>query len=319
MRDGRLDFYKGYLIWSVVLGHCLNALCPYENTLHLLLRTFDLPMFMYISGFLLKGSIGRYNWKQLLLNKLTNIIAPALVWSAISFLFGDKCWYYFLWAVFISSAVVCLCEKILPKAFVAVGLITIAIAFHLIPKNIVNISYLFPFFLIGYYSRQVSHVGMRKGLASLAVFALLFVSVWKPDFTVWRTGGYILDNPVFMLQVVSLRLIIGMAGIYAAILLLGRLYDVLAESSGSVNLVVSIGKETLSFYLLQHIIVEVCLPLLVDKGGFTSFAETNPMLSVYLVAPVFSLLMLLFMYYIVMLIQGSKYTKWLFGFRISLK
>jgi hypothetical protein len=274
---------------------------------------------MYISGFLLKGSIGRYDWKQLLLNKLTNIIAPALVWAAISFLFGDKCWYYFLWAVFISSAVVCLCEKILPKAFVAVGLIAIAVAFHLIPKNIVNISYLFPFFLIGYYSKQVSHVGVRKGLASLVVFVLLFVFAWKPDFTVWRTGGYILDYPVIMLQVVLLRLIIGMSGIYAAILLLGRLYDVLAESSGRVNLVVSIGKETLSLYLLQHIIVEVCLPLLVDKGGFTSFAETNPMLSVYLVAPVFSLLMLLFMYYIVMLIQGSKYTKWLFGFRISLK
>jgi len=86
MRDGKLDFFKGLLIWSVVLGHTLNVLCPTEKSLHMLLRTFDLPMFMYISGFLLRGSLARHHWKQLVVNKVTNIIIPAIVWMLILYI-----------------------------------------------------------------------------------------------------------------------------------------------------------------------------------------------------------------------------------------
>ncbi|MBR1520090.1 MAG: acyltransferase family protein [Bacteroidaceae bacterium] len=121
MRDGKLDFFKGLLIWSVVLGHTLNALCPIENSLHILLRTFDLPMFMYISGFLLRGSLARHHWKQLVANKVTNIVVPAVIWMLISLLFGDHCMYYFLWAVFVSSIIVCVCEKICVKSWMGGG------------------------------------------------------------------------------------------------------------------------------------------------------------------------------------------------------
>lgn len=111
-RDGKLDFFKGLLIWSVVLGHSLNALCP-GTVLHTVIRAFDLPMFMYISGYLMRGSIGRYDWKQLVMNKVTTIAFPAVVWIAVSFMLSDIHSYYFLWAVFISSVVVCLNEKVM--------------------------------------------------------------------------------------------------------------------------------------------------------------------------------------------------------------
>ena len=111
MRDEKLDFFKGLLIWSVVLGHSLNVLCP-GTVLHTVIRTFDLPMFMFISGRLLQGSVNRYDWKQFVVNKVTNIAFPAVIWILISLLLGDLHSYYFLWSVFISSVLVCLIREI---------------------------------------------------------------------------------------------------------------------------------------------------------------------------------------------------------------
>ena len=313
-----MDFFKGLLIWSVVLGHTLNVLCPTENSLHMLLRTFDLPMFMYISGFLLRGSLARHHWKQLVVNKVTNIIIPAIVWMLISLLFGDHCMYYFLWAVFASSVLVCVCAKIGMKSWMREGILAlIAVSFHLIPLNVVNISFLFPFFLFGYYTEKISSVGWIRGVLSLVVFVVLFVYVWRPEYTIWSSGGYILQDPGYMVGVVSLRLIIGMAGIYATIFVMGKLYDLYGKTR-CMNLFVGIGKETLSLYLLQHIVVEIGMMRLVASLNVNNVLTAHHLLIGYVIAPLISFVLLLVMYYAITLIQASKYTKWVFGFKLNL-
>ena len=318
MRDGKLDFFKGLLIWSVVLGHTLNALTPAENVLHSLLRTFDLPMFMYISGYLLRGSIARYDWRQLILNKFTNIVVPALIWMCISLLFGDKCFYYFLWAVFVSSLIVCICEKISSKHIMSCIFVCLAaIIFHLIPINIINISFLYPFFIFGYYSKNIAQIGWKTGWVSFLIFVSLFVSVWQSDYSIWKSGGYVLHNSEYMLKVVALRLIIGMAGIYTVAFLGGKLYD-RYKTLSLINLFVKIGKETLSIYLLQHIIVEILLNRAVNGSTLSMLFADNSLLAGYVLSPMVSLILLFLMYGVILLIQKSKYTKWLFGFRVTL-
>ena len=318
MRNGKLDFFKGLLIWSVVLGHTLNALCPAENVLHLFLRTFDLPMFMYISGYLLKGSLVRHDWKQLILNKFTNIVVPALIWMCISLLFGDKCFYYFLWAVFASSLIVCICEKFFTMPWMSCLLVCLAaITFHIIPFNVINISFLYPFFIIGYYSKNIAQIGWEKGLVSFLMFVLLFIFVWQPDFSIWKSGGYVLRNSEYMLKVVALRLIIGMAGIYTIAFLFGSLYD-RCEKLSLINMFVGIGKETLSIYLLQHVIVEILLSRIVKDSGLSMLLANNSLLVGYVLSPLVSLILLFLMYSVILLIQKIKYAKWLFGFRIAL-
>lgn len=318
MRDTKLDFFKGLLIWSVILGHCLNVFCPKENFLHVVLRTFDLPMFMYISGFLLKGSIARHEWKQLLLNKFTHIIIPALVWMCISLLFGDHCMYYFLWAVFISSLIVCVCEKVSTKPWINVGImVLLAVFFHIIPKNIINISFLFPFFLFGYCSKNIAGVGWKKGVSALALFIFLCVFVWQPQFTIWKSGGYILQNTGYMIKVVLLRLVIGMGGIYAVIFVMGKVYDLYGKKI-IMSLFSNIGKETLSLYLLQHIVVELGLLWLIHQMKIQHLLTNYHVLFGYVIAPLVSLILLLIMYQIVSLMQKYNYTKWMFGFKINL-
>ena len=316
MRDGKLDFFKSLLIWSVVLGHCINALCPDGNALHPILRTFDLPMFMYISGFLLRSSIERYDWKQLILNKITNIIFPAIIWSGICFILGDRCFYYFLWAVFASSVIVTMTNVVCKNnnAKIAV-LIIVALLFHFIPKNIVNISFLFPFFIIGYFSQNISKIGFVKGIVSLIIFVLLHIFVWDSSFSIWNTGGYILSNPTFMTTTVLLRLLIGIVGCYTVVFLFGTLHNHFKESK-TIRISEKIGKFTLSIYLIQHIIVEILLPKTVNSF---EIHISKSIFYDYVAVPIISLVLLVIMYWFVALLNKSKYTKWLFGFKSNLK
>lgn len=318
MRDGKLDYFKGFLIWSVVLGHCLNVFCPKENTLHMILRTFDLPMFMYISGFLLNGSIARHDWRQLILNKVTNIVVPAIVWMVISLLFGDKCAYYFLWAVFVSSVIVCICKRISTKPWIGGGIMVfVAVLFHLIPTNIINISFLFPFFLFGYYSKNIACVGWKKGLVALSLFILLFLFAWNPKYTIWNSGGYVLQNTEFMIRAILTRLAIGLSGIYAATFIWGTLYD-LCKKKNITNTFIGIGRETLSLYLLQHIVVEIGLLWFVNYLGISHLLIDREVIFGYVIAPIVSIILLLAMYQTVTLMQKYRSTKWMFGFRINL-
>lgn len=61
MRDKRIDFAKGMLMFCVIYGHMINALLsgtPHSPIwLHVFVRTFDMPFFMILSGYFLKRSL----------------------------------------------------------------------------------------------------------------------------------------------------------------------------------------------------------------------------------------------------------------------
>ena len=316
MREEKLDFYKGFLIWSVVLGHCLNVICP-GTILHMLIRTFDLPMFMYISGYLLRGSISRYDWKQLVLNKITNIAVPAVIWIIISLLFGDLHSYYFLWAVFVSSVAICLAENICKNdGLGGAVLVLLAIVLHFIPQNVVNISFLFPFCLWGYFSKNIASIGWRQGMTALLIFICLFVFVWKPEYSIWRSGGYILQDSSHMIKVVLIRLVIGGTGIYSAVFLWEKLYKYY-KNGAFVKLISNIGKETLAVYLMQHIVVEILLLKTVRTLGIRGMLDGQQLLAGYILTPIISFVLLVIMYYTVNCIKRYKHTKWIFGFKLK--
>ena len=58
-RNAKWDFYKGMLIWGVVIGHMITALKAGGDCyvwLHTFLRTYDMPMFAFISGYFIYNS-----------------------------------------------------------------------------------------------------------------------------------------------------------------------------------------------------------------------------------------------------------------------
>ena len=298
------------------MGHTINALCGEGNGLHTMLRTFDLPMFMYVSGFLLKGSMERYGWWQLLMNKVTMLLVPTLVWAGISILLGDRCFYYFLWAVFFCCAIVsCVyaCCRTMQREWPI--LIGIALLLHLVSVNVANMSFLFPFFLLGYMSRQIVPVGWPWGVVAFVVFMALLMGVWSPQYSIWNSGGYVLSDPAYMIPVVLLRLGIGVAGIYAVSFLMGIIYDKLNGAVG-VRFFERVGTETLAIYVIQHVVVEIGMQRLAGMECVSSVLAEHPWVAGYVAAPLLSLVLLLMMYELALLLKRSAYSKWVFGFKM---
>lgn len=123
-RDLSFDFIKGVLIFLVVFGHCLNELHTEhtQGTVDLLINSFHMPLFMFVSGWFAWRSLDK-GVLSTLRTKLHRLALPALIWSTVIFiqrivmgeamtarLFYDSCrGMWFLWclmALFCLSAVI---------------------------------------------------------------------------------------------------------------------------------------------------------------------------------------------------------------------
>ena len=158
VRDSTVDFAKGVLMWCVVYGHSVDALCgglPHSPVwLHSFVRTFDLPFFMLISGCFLRRSIERKSLRRVVLDRLTMLFIPIVAWTLLRGHFNVfSGMYYFLWAVLASSMIcvaarylVSFCNSRISKAM-ELSLLIVAMLSLYIVKIPWNMFYLFPFFV----------------------------------------------------------------------------------------------------------------------------------------------------------------------------
>ena len=88
-RNSIFDYAKGVGIILVVYGHVvrglLNAGLPMDKELHGLvdsiIYSFHMPLFFFLSGAFLLGSLAKRRWKGLVLNKVDTIFYPYIIWS----------------------------------------------------------------------------------------------------------------------------------------------------------------------------------------------------------------------------------------------
>lgn len=82
-----VDALKGFAISCVVLGHVLlrNVAEPADNAVYLLLSAFEMPLFMFLSGYILPGRIrgSRALWVW---RRGVRLMVPFVAWHAIFFL-----------------------------------------------------------------------------------------------------------------------------------------------------------------------------------------------------------------------------------------
>jgi len=156
-RNERMDFYKGVLMFGVIWGHAITSLLAGSQnnvSIHWIMRTYDMPLFMLISGYFLGFSLKKRSLKELIKDKLTTIFFPAYIWGVIitySYMLAFLS-LYFLWAVFFSSLIIAFIAK--TCANIKIGIIYVLIVtvlLQFIPDTLWNLSYLFPFFAIGYF------------------------------------------------------------------------------------------------------------------------------------------------------------------------
>ena len=282
MRNNRnpfIDFIKGMLILGIVYGHFVNSFSKVSNIhsfFHLMIRTFDLPFFMLISGYLLSLTIEKYTLRSALINKISKIARPAFVFGAFFALvtyavIGDISvksiiryisGIWFIWSMLICSIVVIVVTKSLKKIKYQILLLCMfQIVFHLLPSNPWNINYMFPFFVIGFYLKSIrSHTTFlnSKMLRYCAFFTfILLLSEWKESFTIWNSNGQWLSNTFGSTVAIALyRFTIGITGCFCAYSIYMMFYNNL--DSSFTKTVCSFGKESLMIYIVHSFLVSQC-------------------------------------------------------------
>lgn len=325
-RDRKLDFYKGMLIWGVVWGHTITALLNGDVNdigIHRIFRTYDMPFFMAISGFLFSFSMTKYRLGNLLLNKITTLALPAFLWALVFYTHSSPLGsFYFLWAVFWSALVVGLGNTIIRNhvlQIVVYSILTIGLHFLPVPSNtIYNLPYLFPFFIIGFYAWPL----LDKVRNYVLFFALVFVldlCFWKSSYNIWNIGANILNGGQ-VLKAVALRSVLALSGIVTIRAVFDILFEFLSNSSSGVEQwIEKFGRETLGIYILQEFVVFRLVAYAVQIAerhiGQNIFAANHLLLG-YFIAPALSFIMLVFFYQLVSWCKSKKYLKYLWGAKI---
>ena len=319
----RVDFYKSILMFGVVWGHLCTVLLTglnHEITLHTLIRTYDMPFFMIISGFFLSKSCDFHKMNQLVVDKCTSILLPSLIWSLFFSQFRSISVYYFLLAIFYSSIIMILLKKAVKNKITEIFFVTIFIfLLHCVNLDLCNLPYLFPFFAIGFYMNSI-----RDGhILEFVAFVIMFC-FWDPKYTIWSTGSYILDKNSIFYLICLFRFFIGFVGIFSVKLLMDMLYDYLIAHS-SYNFIfrhmVDWGKYTLAIYILQNFFVFQLLKrgmLFVVYSSYKSFFLSNVKFTAYVLAPFLSIMIMLISVVILKFCSNNRYLRYLWGFKIKM-
>lgn len=340
-RIPQYDFYKGFLLYSVILGHTITALSieiSSVSQLHIFIRSFDMPFFALISGYFLKKSCDKRKWHKNFLKKLTEILAPIIIWSVIyniaTRIIGikqsllDITHFWFLWSILACSCLVIVVDGIFQKHAVLKVLVFIIglVATHLItfPANIGFL--LFPF-LIGFYKEDLSSTIQRykilKPIAVVLFFILEFF--WTGQFSVWNVGCNIFTfgTPLLTELEMCYRGIIGIIGSVVIGWLFDIIYNIRTKNKGFervVHFIELVGRNTLPIYILQTYFVETVLSYFVSymvKNTGVNIFICNMQLLNLVIVPIIAGVMLIFLYYLQTLIRKIPIIgKYIFGFSV---
>ena len=307
------------VIWGHMILHLLVGM-DVTVSIHSLFRCYDMPFFMVISGYFLSNSCNKYNLLQLLLNKTTMIIIPSIVWSLIYSRLHDIDCFYFLTAVYVSSVFIIIIHKLfVGYKYLKLGFLLTPCAFlYCINHPLWNLSYLYPFFLLGYWGYFVKRP--KHWIPVILLFITLFC-FWSPSYNIWNSGSYLIGNPQ-LLGVIIFRMVIAVFGILSALIIFDYLYPRFQMGGGRIyELIIRAGRQTLMLYILQ------CFPLrlmenlmyrVISISGFNPLCKIQEFFA-YVLAPILSLLMLWILTIIIECMNKNKYLHYLNGFRINLR
>ena len=177
-RQNGKDIAKAIGIYLVITGHLLSA---QAQAGHALIYLVHMPLFFWISGYFLYGSVKKHSIAENVRNKVDTLLIPFLVWSgvallanlAVSFLNGSlglqvicSGFYevyiqarsmWFLLILFLAQMLVLLLHRITSKYSIKLEigmmLITWLILIGLLPDQLFSLDkfkWMFPYLILGY-------------------------------------------------------------------------------------------------------------------------------------------------------------------------
>ncbi len=323
-RDGLVDYIKGMLMWGVVWGHAITALkggvVTQPTLIHIFFRTYDMPFFMLISGYFLGRSLLRQGCGKLLLNRATMILLPAVLWNLLV-LNRHFTSYYFLWAVFVCSAICILAhwlETLLHarRLYLEFGLeLASLLVLHLVYVPW-NVFYLFPFFVFGRYLPDLQF-RLKHFLPALLLFVVMLFC-WKGVYSPWTLGHDAWKDSWTNLLVYVYRFALGVLGCFVMARVFRWMYG---RDAWLRPLMETCGRQTLAIYIMQSILIERCLgEVVAHLYGWLQLTALPAFVVVllgYVLAPLVALLTLWLLSRVASWCSSHPYTRRLFGFKVA--
>ena len=318
-----LDKLKAVAIFLVIWGHIIINCISYEQKYRIagLIYSIHIPLFLIISGIL----VNKKSIKDTIKNVFNKFLIPYVSWCMIlsAFYIGMKLFqiellgenltiitegifHNFLW--FIKAYVISyLLYQFLPfnniiKCLSGLTLLFIANIVYINNSNLAELFslslYTYSFFSIAtVFKKKITNVHLY-GVMFLLLFLLLVpFATWQNNYFV-ASFKHIYDYNEWYIYIV--RLLLGFS-ISVALISLKDIPPLNFETITS-----KIGKETLSIYMLQSLLVEAVLPRIITIDKF-------PIGIVY--SFLISICMLFICYYCVILLKRIKFVNMiLFGF-----
>jgi fucose 4-O-acetylase-like acetyltransferase len=277
-----LDFCKGLAIYLVCCGHFVQNISQgdsyMDNPLWKFIYSFHMPLFMILCGYFCKSSM-LLNFLEILKKKFIALILPTLSFfllidTSIDFMkkgfpfvfsmdylesYVETFW--FLKCLFFCYLIVYFFKHLFKNDVIA-SLSSILLVTIIPQFNILHISFMLPFFWIGYFLMKVqsninTHI-IAFFLISIISFLCLY-AFWDTKYTIYVLPIFpSLTYSGFMNIIIAIyRFMIGCMGSFSIIFGANILFN--KSDNRFTSIVVKLGTYTLGIYILQTYFLEKLL------------------------------------------------------------
>jgi fucose 4-O-acetylase-like acetyltransferase len=324
------DLLKLLAIYLVLWGHCVQQLLSAPavyNEVYLTIYSFHMPLFMMLSGYFARSSM-LLGLKDFLRKKGFQLLVPLFSWVTLIFVFyvlfdwlfpdnsiGRKSLaanlgssvgnFWFLKSLF-ASYLIAWCGERTKLHFFCWGVVAV-LCCQLVPFW--NVKVMFPCFFAGMaISRYKRELDGKTGWWMLVFSAFVFfvlLMFWRAEFLLPSDLAGAVRNMdagmvLYTLYVRVFRIVIGVSGALALLLLFDKL-SVVCANSAVLRFMASYGKYTLEVYMLQTVLLEILL------GSLLCLDSCPGWLFNYIVSPVVSALMLALSVFLAKIIYKSSF------------
>ncbi len=274
VRSGKWDILKFSLVFLVVLGHAADYYTAGSETmrsLFIIIYTFHIPMFIFISGLFAKGTVNGKRTDKMLgylimyaVLKLYPFCYRNLAGQSAGFnLFIENGVPWFMLALFWFNLITIIIRKIPMKIVLPISILLACLAgysdklgdFLVLSRTVVY----YPFFYIGYRIEQqkIENICNKKALKYVSGVILIIFAVfvfWAGDGVYWLRPLLTGRNPFSMLREYArfgfvIRLIY-----YFVVSVIGLSLIAVAPGKTHSGLSEKLGQRTLAVYGLHYIV-----------------------------------------------------------------
>lgn len=272
-RNIYVDICKGIAIYLVVLGHCIQTVdANFEiNGIFLLIYSFHMPLFMLLSGYFFHPH--NMTIRNSLKNNFCKLYVPSLTVG------GVNCFFYVLYKIVMNETIdnIYVFHTIITGAWFLtllfifrvigqvllrctnnhlfiLGSLVILLLYFIPGYWMVNESkYLAPFFLLGYYCRNINiHSCDITNIKFLILFFIIFsafsisFSLFDYEYTMYMMNDDIVSTDYLFKY--CIRLVCGLTGSLVVIILC----SLVSPRSGWAKYLAYLGTITLPIYVLHQ-------------------------------------------------------------------